>query len=167
MMFYKVSDILQCHQLFQISLAQAVEQWDDTECIGETFVASFSKSMVLECYGAYINNFPVAMETVRKTCVRKPQFLAFLKRNQEISSSRVNLYGLMLKLWNMAISWLPVSCGWYCTLIVPSSLSTMTGVSLLPDGVVTWEVSSPAEWGTSNLRSNGLRESSGRSCRGA
>nr|XP_026690271.1 rho guanine nucleotide exchange factor 10-like protein [Ciona intestinalis] len=95
--FYKVSNILQCHKLFQIALAAAVMDWDNHECIGRTFVASFSKSMVLECYSDYINNFNTAMDIVRKTCVRKPQFLAFLRDRQSSSSSRLNLYGLMLK----------------------------------------------------------------------
>ena len=53
--------------------------------------------MVLECYGDFINNFTAAMDTVRKTCVRKPQFLAFLRERQNESSDRLNLYGLMLK----------------------------------------------------------------------
>jgi len=96
-MFFKVSEILQCHQLFQIALASSVSKWDEDESVGETFVASFSKSVVLECYGSYINNFSVAMELVRKTCVRKPQFLDFLRHKQDQSTSRVNLFGLMLK----------------------------------------------------------------------
>ena len=53
--------------------------------------------MVLECYGDFINNFTTAMDLVRKTCIRKPQFLAFLKERQSECQSRLNLYGLMLK----------------------------------------------------------------------
>ncbi|CAK8688139.1 unnamed protein product [Clavelina lepadiformis] len=95
--FYKLSAILQCHRLFQIGLAMATASWDEQELIGGTFVASFSKSMVLECYGDFINNFTVAMDTVSKTCMRKPQFLAFLRERQSTSNDRLNLYGLMLK----------------------------------------------------------------------
>jgi len=53
--------------------------------------------MVLECYGAFINNFTTAMDIVRKTCIRKPQFLSFLRDRQAESQDRLNLYGLMLK----------------------------------------------------------------------
>ena len=53
--------------------------------------------MVLECYGDYINNFTPAMALVKKTCLRKPQFLAFLRERQSESDDRLNLYGLMLK----------------------------------------------------------------------
>lgn len=38
--FYKISAILQCHQLFQMALASAARHWDEEERIGDTFVAS-------------------------------------------------------------------------------------------------------------------------------
>nr|CAB3222855.1 rho guanine nucleotide exchange factor 10-like [Phallusia mammillata] len=95
--FYKIASILQCHRLFQIGLETTTANWDDHERIGGTFVASFSSGMVLECYGDFINNFTTAMDIVRKTCVRKPQFLSFLKDKQIESPDRLNLYGLMLK----------------------------------------------------------------------
>lgn len=39
----------------------------------------FSKSMVLDAYSEYVNNFSTAMAVVRKTCASKPGFLEFLK----------------------------------------------------------------------------------------
>ena len=45
--FYKISAILQCHQLFQIALAGSVNNWDEHECIGETFVASVCVHVLL------------------------------------------------------------------------------------------------------------------------
>lgn len=39
----------------------------------------FSKSMVLDAYSEYVNNFSTAMAVVRKTCASKPAFLDFLK----------------------------------------------------------------------------------------
>ncbi|XP_030643315.1 rho guanine nucleotide exchange factor 10 [Chanos chanos] len=95
--FYRVREILQCHALFQIALASRVAEWDKLEMIGDVFVASFSKSMVLDAYCEYVNNFSTAMGIVRKTCVSKPSFLEFLKHRQETSSDRVTLYGLMMK----------------------------------------------------------------------
>uniref|UniRef100_A0A4W6E3Z4 Rho guanine nucleotide exchange factor 10 n=1 Tax=Lates calcarifer TaxID=8187 RepID=A0A4W6E3Z4_LATCA len=86
MAFYRVREILQCHFLFQIALM-----------IGDVFVASFSKSMVLDAYSEYVNNFSNAMAVVRKTCASKPGFLEFLKHRQETSSDRMTLYGLMMK----------------------------------------------------------------------
>uniref|UniRef100_A0A674N222 Rho guanine nucleotide exchange factor 10 n=1 Tax=Takifugu rubripes TaxID=31033 RepID=A0A674N222_TAKRU len=95
--FYRVREILQCHFLFQIALASRVAEWDSLEMIGDVFVASFSKSMVLDAYSEYVNNFSTAMAVVRKTCASKPGFLEFLKHRQETSSDRMTLYGLMMK----------------------------------------------------------------------
>lgn len=39
----------------------------------------FSKSMVLDAYSEYVNNFSLAMGVVRKACASKPCFLDFLK----------------------------------------------------------------------------------------
>ncbi|XP_061824656.1 rho guanine nucleotide exchange factor 10 isoform X2 [Nerophis lumbriciformis] len=97
MTFYRVREILQCHFLFQIALASRVAEWDSLEMIGDVFVASFSKSMVLDAYCEYVNNFSTAMSVVRKTCATKPGFLEFLKHRQETSSDRMTLYGLMMK----------------------------------------------------------------------
>uniref|UniRef100_A0A3B4AB77 DH domain-containing protein n=1 Tax=Periophthalmus magnuspinnatus TaxID=409849 RepID=A0A3B4AB77_9GOBI len=95
--FYRVREILQCHFLFQIALASRVAEWDSLEMIGDVFVASFSKSMVLDAYSEYVNNFSTAMAVVRKTCTAKPGFLEFLKHRQETSMDRMTLYGLMMK----------------------------------------------------------------------
>ncbi|KAM7376539.1 hypothetical protein PAMP_006266 [Pampus punctatissimus] len=97
MTFYRVREILQCHFLFQIALASRVAEWDSLEMIGDVFVASFSKSMVLDAYSEYVNNFSTAMAVVRKTCASKPTFLEFLKHRQETSNDRMTLYGLMMK----------------------------------------------------------------------
>lgn len=41
--------------------------------------SQFSKSMVLDAYSEYVNNFSTAMAVVRKACASKPCFLDFLK----------------------------------------------------------------------------------------
>jgi len=38
--FYKVRDILQCHNMFNIELSEAVRVWDTEEKIGSIFTAS-------------------------------------------------------------------------------------------------------------------------------
>uniref|UniRef100_A0A672LBE9 Rho guanine nucleotide exchange factor 10 like n=1 Tax=Sinocyclocheilus grahami TaxID=75366 RepID=A0A672LBE9_SINGR len=77
--FYRLKEILQCHSMFQIALASRVAEWDNTEKIGDLFVASFSKSMVLDVYSDYVNNFTNAMALIKKACLSKPAFLEFLK----------------------------------------------------------------------------------------
>uniref|UniRef100_UPI00398F5843 rho guanine nucleotide exchange factor 10 isoform X1 n=1 Tax=Pristiophorus japonicus TaxID=55135 RepID=UPI00398F5843 len=97
MVFYRIKEILQCHSLFQIALASRVTEWDSVEMIGDVFVASFSKSMVLDAYSEYVNNFSTAMGILKKVCATKPSFLEFLKHCHESSSDRITLYGLMMK----------------------------------------------------------------------
>ncbi|KAM6150008.1 rho guanine nucleotide exchange factor 10 isoform 2-T2 [Erethizon dorsatum] len=97
MVFYRVKEILQCHSMFQIALASRVAEWDAVETIGDVFVASFSKSMVLDAYSEYVNNFSTAVAVLKKTCATKPAFLEFLKQSQEASPDRVTLYSLMMK----------------------------------------------------------------------
>ncbi|XP_072189288.1 rho guanine nucleotide exchange factor 10 isoform X2 [Excalfactoria chinensis] len=97
MVFYRIKEILQCHSLFQIALASRVSEWDSVEMIGDVFVASFSKSMVLDAYSEYVNNFSTAVGILKKTCATKPAFLDFLKQCQESSPDRITLYGLMMK----------------------------------------------------------------------
>ncbi|CAB1336321.1 unnamed protein product [Coregonus sp. 'balchen'] len=95
--FYRLREILQCHSMFQIALASRVAEWDLSEKIGDLFVASFSKSMVLDVYSDYVNNFTNAMALIKKACISKPAFLEFLKKKQVSSPDRITLYGLMVK----------------------------------------------------------------------
>ncbi|XP_043107606.1 rho guanine nucleotide exchange factor 10-like [Puntigrus tetrazona] len=77
--FFRLREIMQCHSMFQIALASRVAEWDSCEKIGDLFVASFSKSMVLDVYSDYVNNFTNAMALIKKACMSKPAFLEFLK----------------------------------------------------------------------------------------
>ncbi|XP_024125969.1 rho guanine nucleotide exchange factor 10-like protein isoform X2 [Oryzias melastigma] len=95
--FYRVREITQCHSMFQIALTSRVAEWDANEKIGDLFVASFSKSMVLDVYSDYVNNFTNAMALIKKACMSKPAFLEFLKKKQASSVDRITLYGLMVK----------------------------------------------------------------------
>ncbi|XP_063169935.1 rho guanine nucleotide exchange factor 10 [Candoia aspera] len=97
MVFYRIKEILQCHSMFQIALASRVSEWDSVEMIGDVFVASFSKSMVLDAYSEYVINFSTAVGILKKTCSTKPSFLEYLKQCQESSPDRITLYGLMMK----------------------------------------------------------------------
>ena len=51
------------------------------EKIGDVFVASFSKSVVLEVYADFINNFSEAMDLAKCESKRKSAFGDFLKVN--------------------------------------------------------------------------------------
>ena len=42
LIFYRVRGIYQCHLMFQIALASRVKTWEDSEVLGDVFVASVS-----------------------------------------------------------------------------------------------------------------------------
>merc|ERR1719219_2598431 len=96
-MFYRVPEILQIHSQFRIALSEAVKNWDEDEKIGDVFVASFSKSVVLEVYSDFINNFSEAMELAKCESKRKSAFADFLKVKQITAHDRLNFFGLMVK----------------------------------------------------------------------
>lgn len=78
-LFHKLPEILQCHTLFRIGLSEAVANWDRDHKIGDVFVASFSKSIVLEIYSEFINNFSAAMDVARGESKKKPALAEFFK----------------------------------------------------------------------------------------
>ena len=67
------------------------------ERIGDVFVASFSKSSVLEIYSDFINNFNQAMELAKSESKRKSAFADFLQVKQITAADRLNFFGLMVK----------------------------------------------------------------------
>ena len=97
LIFYRLEQILQCHTIFGIALSQCVREWDEKERIGDVFIASFSKSMVLDIYSDFINNFTNAMETARKASKSKSSFAQFLRDKSLSSPDRLSFFGLMVK----------------------------------------------------------------------
>jgi hypothetical protein len=65
--------------LFRIALAESIRNWDRDEKIGDVFVASFSKAIVLDIYSGFINNFSVAMDLAKMEAKRKSALADFLK----------------------------------------------------------------------------------------
>jgi len=95
--FHRLPEILQCHSLFRIALAECVRRWDADEKLGDVFVASFSKSLVLDVYSEFINNFGSAMDTAKSEARRKSSFADFLKVKQMTAHDRLSLFGLMVR----------------------------------------------------------------------
>lgn len=116
LLFHGVKQILQCHTQLRAALATPVQNWDQQEKIGDVFVSSFSKSLVMEVrpnfsglltlnctllylqvYSDYINNFNAAMELAKSESKRKSAFADFLKVKQITAADRLNFFGLMVK----------------------------------------------------------------------
>nr|CAD7265208.1 unnamed protein product [Timema shepardi] len=96
-LFHKLPEIHQCHTLFRIALTESIRNWDRDERIGDVFVASFSKAIVLEIYSGFINNFSVAMDLAKQESKRKSALADFLKVKQISAHDRLSFFGLMVK----------------------------------------------------------------------
>ncbi|XP_071447158.1 uncharacterized protein [Hetaerina americana] len=96
-LFHRVPEILQCHALFRIALTECVRNWDKEEVLGDVFVASFSKAVVLEIYSDFINNFSIAMDLAKQESKRKSALADFLKVKQISAHDRLSFFGLMVK----------------------------------------------------------------------
>ena len=78
-LFHRLPEILQCHKLFRLALSECVRSWDKEEKIGDVFVASFSKAVVLDIYSDFINNFSLALDVAKQESKRKSALADFLK----------------------------------------------------------------------------------------
>lgn len=67
--------------LFRLALRDAVAKWDVQHRIGDVFVASFSKAVVLNVYSDFINNFSFAMDLARSEAKKKPALAEFFRVN--------------------------------------------------------------------------------------
>lgn len=96
-LFHRLPEILQCHTLFRIALADCVRNWDQDERLGDVFVGTFSKPIVLDIYSGFINNFSAAMELAKMEAKRKSALADFFKVKQIGAHDRLSFFGLMVK----------------------------------------------------------------------
>uniref|UniRef100_A0A8C4QQF8 DH domain-containing protein n=1 Tax=Eptatretus burgeri TaxID=7764 RepID=A0A8C4QQF8_EPTBU len=94
--FFRLREILQCHRIFSMALAERVQNWDRDETIGDLFVASFSRSMVHEVYTEYVGNVSMAMQILRKASATRPNFREFLNVGFQESCDRRLLPSLLM-----------------------------------------------------------------------
>lgn len=95
--FRETREILNHHKMFQIELSETVKRWDTEEKIGDIFTASFSKSMLVDAYSIYVNNFTVGMDEIRTAQQSRTNFEEFLKTKEKYSLDRLSIFGLMVK----------------------------------------------------------------------
>ncbi|KAH9514114.1 Rho guanine nucleotide exchange factor 10 [Bulinus truncatus] len=95
--FSQLRDIISHHKMFQIELSEIARNWDEDEKIGDTFTASFSKSMLVDSYSMYVNNFAASMEEIRTLRRHKASFDEFLKSQEKLGVDRLSIFGLMVK----------------------------------------------------------------------
>ncbi|XP_055305474.1 rho guanine nucleotide exchange factor 10-like protein isoform X2 [Sitodiplosis mosellana] len=96
-LFHRLPEILHCHTLFRIALAECVRNWDCEEKVADAFISSFGKPIILEIYSGFINNFSAAMELAKMEAKRKSALADFFKVKQISAHDRLSFFGLMVK----------------------------------------------------------------------
>ncbi|XP_059352325.1 uncharacterized protein LOC130695539 [Daphnia carinata] len=96
-LFHRLPEILHCHTMFRLALSECARTWDKEEKIGDVFVASFSKAVVLDIYSDFINNFSQSLDVAKQESKRKSALADFLKVKQISSHDRLSFFGLMVK----------------------------------------------------------------------
>ncbi|XP_066963866.1 active breakpoint cluster region-related protein isoform X1 [Macrobrachium rosenbergii] len=69
--FYRISELHSTHSAFLSGLKERTAQWDGTNAIGELFRVLASK---LDVYASFLQNYPRAIETVRRCSAQSSQF---------------------------------------------------------------------------------------------
>nr|XP_045609928.1 active breakpoint cluster region-related protein-like isoform X2 [Procambarus clarkii]XP_045609929.1 active breakpoint cluster region-related protein-like isoform X2 [Procambarus clarkii]XP_045609930.1 active breakpoint cluster region-related protein-like isoform X2 [Procambarus clarkii] len=69
--FYRITELHAAHSEFLEGLKEHSTQWDGTSTIGELFRVLASK---LDVYASFLQNYPRAVETVRRCSTQSPQF---------------------------------------------------------------------------------------------
>lgn len=96
-LFHRLPEILHCHTLFRIALADCVRDWDNEERVGDAFIGTFGKPIILEIYSGFINNFSAAMDLAKSEAKRKSALADFFKVKQISAHDRLSFFGLMVK----------------------------------------------------------------------
>lgn len=119
-LFHRLPEILHCHTLFRIALADCVKNWDSDERVGDAFIQSFGKPIILEIYSGFINNFSAAMDLAKSEAKRKSALADFFKVKQISAHDRLSFFGLMVKpvqRFPQFILFLQVSIAYYLSLL--------------------------------------------------
>ncbi|KAG7160618.1 Active breakpoint cluster region-related protein-like [Homarus americanus] len=69
--FYRITELHATHSEFLNGLKENTSQWDGTNTIGELFRVLASK---LDVYATFLQNYPRAVETVKRCSTQSPQF---------------------------------------------------------------------------------------------
>uniref|UniRef100_H2Y6B0 DH domain-containing protein n=1 Tax=Ciona savignyi TaxID=51511 RepID=H2Y6B0_CIOSA len=97
-MFFQIPQILQHHEKFFENVHDCFENWDpEFVKIGDVFIQSFNKDMLLESYTSYIKNFLNAREAVTIATQAKSAFKLFLEQCQRENRDKQGLSDLMIK----------------------------------------------------------------------
>jgi len=96
--FFQIPEIKQHHDKFFENVRNCFENWDtDAVKMGDLFMQSFNKDMLLETYTSYIKNYLNAREAITFAMQAKTAFKTFLETCQRENKEKQGLSDLLIK----------------------------------------------------------------------
>ncbi|XP_076669099.1 uncharacterized protein LOC143369261 isoform X3 [Andrena cerasifolii] len=95
--FYQVPSILNHHEVFLEELRKRLDTWELKQTIGDVFLDVFTKSVVLETYTLFLDNWKSARKAIKTTCQAKPAFARFLETMEREHKGKLGLDQLLIK----------------------------------------------------------------------
>lgn len=95
--FFMVPSILNIHERFLDELQKRLESWDSLQRVGDAFVDVFAKTLVLETYTSFVNNWNKAKDAIRHTKSTRPAFAKFLEAMAREHKGKLSLDNLLIK----------------------------------------------------------------------
>nr|XP_023013430.1 rho guanine nucleotide exchange factor 17 isoform X2 [Leptinotarsa decemlineata] len=95
--FYQIPLLYSHHQTFLAELKKRLEQWDVKQKIGDVFLEMFSKSIVIDSYTNYVNNWKRARDILKNAQQSKPAFSRFLEVTARLHAGKLALDSLLIK----------------------------------------------------------------------
>ncbi|CAK9800392.1 Rho guanine nucleotide exchange factor 17 [Anthophora plagiata] len=95
--FYQIPSILNHHEVFLEELRKRLDTWELKQTIGDVFLDVFTKSVVLETYTLFLDNWKSARKAIKTTCQAKPAFARFLETMEREHKGKLGLDQLLIK----------------------------------------------------------------------
>eukprot|EP00794_Sanderia_malayensis_P007578 gene7578-8417_t len=94
--FFQIPEILVNHEFFLEQLINRANCWTDKQIVGDIFVSSFTKCLLMDAYSSFINHYLQARATVRSSSLR-PAFGKFLEQCCKEHREKLTLQDLMIQ----------------------------------------------------------------------
>lgn len=94
--FYQIPEILVNHEFFLEQLTNRVNAWSDEQIIGDIFVSSFTKCLLMDAYSNFINHFVQAKTTIRQATNARPQFVKYIEQCTKEHKEKLTLSDLLI-----------------------------------------------------------------------
>eukprot|EP00111_Clytia_hemisphaerica_P007124 TCONS_00020705-protein len=93
--FYQIPELLDNHKHFYEDITARIDDWSDSQIIGDIFINQFTKHNLMDAYSNFINNFVQAKDAIRQASSR-PQFTKYIETCSQKHHEKLTLNDLLI-----------------------------------------------------------------------